>query len=225
MAYADQQMSGSRVVAIIIVALIHVVIGYTLVTGLAYSAAKSLVERVTTVDINEPPPPPEDEPPPPPPEPDTAPPPPVAPPPPINVATTPPQVQTQTTIPPQAPPAPIIPPAAPPGPPPPPPPPPPPSVPPKAASPRGNAGSWATNDDYPSGALRREEQGTTGVRLSVGADGRVTGCDVTSSSGSKELDDTTCRLLQRRGRFNAATANGEPVAGSWSTSIRWQIPD
>lgn len=64
MAYADQQMSGSRVVAIIIVALIHVVIGYTLVTGLAYSAAKSLVERVTTVDIDEPPPPPEDEPPP-----------------------------------------------------------------------------------------------------------------------------------------------------------------
>ncbi|MGC1271423.1 MAG: energy transducer TonB, partial [Croceibacterium sp.] len=76
MAYADQQMSGSRMVAIAIVALIHIAIGYALVTGLAYSAAKQLVERVTTVDIEEPPPPEEELPPPP--EPDTAPPPPVA---------------------------------------------------------------------------------------------------------------------------------------------------
>ena len=81
MAYADQQMSGNRVVAIIIVALIHIALGYALITGLAYEAATKLVERVTTIDIEEPPPPePEDIPPPP--EPDAAPPPPVAPPPP-----------------------------------------------------------------------------------------------------------------------------------------------
>ena len=81
MAYADQQMSKNRLIAIILVALIHVAIGYALITGLAYSAFKQAVERVTTVDIEEPPPP-EEEPPPPPPEPETAPPPPVAPPPP-----------------------------------------------------------------------------------------------------------------------------------------------
>ena len=40
MAYADQQMSGNRIVAIIIVALIHIAIGYALITGLAYSAVK-----------------------------------------------------------------------------------------------------------------------------------------------------------------------------------------
>ena len=40
MAYADQQMSGNKIIAIIIVALIHVAIGYALITGLAYSAAK-----------------------------------------------------------------------------------------------------------------------------------------------------------------------------------------
>ena len=72
MAYADQQMSGSRVIAIALVVLIHLAIGYALITGLAYSAAKKLVERVTTVDIEEPPPPEEDVPPPPP-EPETAP--------------------------------------------------------------------------------------------------------------------------------------------------------
>ena len=66
MAYADQEMSGNRIVAIIIVALIHVAIGYVLITGLAYSAVKKVVERVTTVDIEEPEPEPEvipDEPP------------------------------------------------------------------------------------------------------------------------------------------------------------------
>ena len=106
MAYSDQQMSGNKIVAIIIVGLIHVAIGYVLITGLAYSAVKKVVERVTTVDIEEPPPPePEEEPPPPEPQPDTAPPPPVAPPPPISVATNPPQVRTQQTIPPPAPPA------------------------------------------------------------------------------------------------------------------------
>ena len=83
MAYSDQQMSGNKIVAIIIVALIHVVIGYVLITGLAYSAVKKVVERVTTVDIEEPEPEPEEEPPPPEePKPETAPPPPVAPPPP-----------------------------------------------------------------------------------------------------------------------------------------------
>ena len=90
MAYADQQMSGSRIVAIIIVALIHVALGYALVTGLAYSAIKKAVERVTTVDIEEPPPP-EEEPPPPPPD-QVQPPPIVAPPPPINIAPAPPRI-------------------------------------------------------------------------------------------------------------------------------------
>ena len=97
MAYSDQQMSGNKIIAIIIVGLIHVVIGYVLITGLAYEAAKKVVERVTTVDIEEPPPPPEPEEEPPPPEPqqETAPPPPVAPPPPISVATTPPPLSSR----------------------------------------------------------------------------------------------------------------------------------
>ena len=81
MAYADQQTSGNRITAIVIVALIHVFVGYLFISGLAVSAVKNVVERVTTIDIEEPPPPePEDEPPPPEPQ-ETAPPPPVAPPP------------------------------------------------------------------------------------------------------------------------------------------------
>src|SRR3546814_3854253 len=66
------------------------------------------------------------------------------------------------------------------------------------AKPRSNPGSWATNADYPSSALRNEEEGTTGFRVTVGTNGRVTDCSVTSSSGSSTLDEATCRLITRR---------------------------
>ncbi len=158
MAYADQQMSGNKIIAIIIVALIHVAIGYALVTGLAYSAFKKAVERVTTVDIEEPPP--AEEEPPPPPEPDTAPPPPVAPPPPINIAPAPPPIQTQDTIPPPAPPARIV----------------PRSAAGAASCPRTVEGArrharrsarWAARiqENYPARAIRDETEGTVGVRV------------------------------------------------------------
>jgi len=206
-------MSGSRIFAIIIVALIHIAVGYALVTGLAYNAAKKLIEHVTTVDINEPPPPPPDTPPPP--EPDR-PPPPVAPPPPISIAIAPPPIQTQPTIPP---PAPVVHlPTAPPA-------PPPPRFTPKGATPKGNPGSWATTDDYPSRALREEREGVTRFTVTVTPDGRVANCSVTGSSGSPDLDDAACRSITRRARFTPATdGEGNPTTGSYSNSVRWQIP-
>lgn len=220
MAYADQQMSGNRIIALIIVALIHVAIGYVLISGLAYEAAKKVVERVTTVDIDEPPPPEEpDEPPPPEPE-QTAPPPPVAPPPPINIAPAPPPIQTQPTIPPPAPPALVVPPPAPVAP----PPPPPPSLA-QAATPRGlNRWSRRIQENYPSRALREEIEGTVGVAVTVNADGRVSGCRVTRSSGSSILDDAACKGMQRYARFNPAlNAAGNPTNGSYSTAITYRL--
>ncbi len=64
MAYADQKMSSNRLIALIVVAILHVALGYGLVTGLAYEGVKKALKRVTTVDIEEevkkeePPPPP-----------------------------------------------------------------------------------------------------------------------------------------------------------------------
>jgi periplasmic protein TonB len=220
MAYADQQMGGNKVVSIVIVALIHVVIGYLLISGLAISAVKQVVERVTTVDIEEPPPPP-DEPPPPPPEQPTAPPPPVAPPPPISIAPTPPPIQTQATIPPPAPPAITIPPPAPPA---------PPAPPPAPSQARGattrNERSWAARiqDSYPPRALREEREGTVGVRVSVTPQGRAANCQVTSSSGSPDLDQAACQGMERYAQFNPALdAGGSPTEGSYSTRITYRI--
>lgn len=220
MAYADQQMGGNRVVSIVIVALIHVVIGYLLISGLAISAVKQVVERVTTVDIEEPPPP-EEEPPPPPPEQPQAPPPPVAPPPPISIAPAPPPIQTQATIPPPAPPAIMIPPPAPPAAPP---------APPAPSQARGattrNERSWAARiqDNYPARALREEREGTVGVRVTVTAQGRATNCQVTASSGSPDLDQAACQGMERYAQFNPALdAGGNPTEGSYSTRITYRI--
>lgn len=220
MAYADQEMSGSRIVSIVIVALIHIAVGYLLITGLAISAVKEAIERVTTVDIEEPEPEPEEEPPPPP-EPETAPPPPVAPPPPINVNIAPPPIVTQSRIPPPAPPALRIPPPAPPAAPPAPPPPPSQARP---ASPDGQA-RWTRRiiENYPSRALRREIEGTVGVSVTVGADGRVASCRVTRSA-DPILDEAACADLTRYARFNPALNDaGNPTTGSWSTNIVYQI--
>lgn len=74
MAYADQQMSGNKITALIIVAILHVVVGYALVTGLAYEAIKKVKEVTSAVNIEEEKPP-EEPPPPPPPKEDTPPPP------------------------------------------------------------------------------------------------------------------------------------------------------
>lgn len=217
MAYADQEMSGNKVTAFVIVALIHVVVGYALVTGLAYEGLRQVVKKVTTVDIKKEEPKKEE--PPPPPKQQQAPPPIVAPPPKINVSVAAPQLDTvQVAPPPQpvivpqlAPPAPVA--------------PPPPRVQPKSAQPKGNPGNWATTNDYPTRALREEREGTTSFRVTVGPDGRVTSCEITGSSGSDDLDAATCSNVTRRARFNPATdGEGNPTSGSYSNRVRWVIP-
>ncbi|HXD03378.1 MAG TPA: energy transducer TonB [Novosphingobium sp.] len=213
MAYADQSMSGSKITALIIVALIHVVVGYALVTGLAYSAAKQILKKVTTVDVKEEEKP--KEPPPPPPK-VVAPPPVVVPPPKVNVAVSAPVIDVVPVAPPPPPPV-LVPPA--------PAAPPPPRFTPKGAAPKGNPGNWATANDYPSRALREEREGTTGFRVTVGPDGRVTDCQITSSSGSPDLDQTACEKIRQRARFTPATdGEGNPTSGTYSNRVRWVIP-
>ena len=222
MSYASQQqgLTGTKLVALIIALAIVGGIGAVMVIGLAINAIKKEIERVTTVDIEEPPPPEEPDEPPPPQE-NTAPPPPVAPPPPISIAPTPPQIQTQQNIPPPAPPARVIPPPAPAGPPP---------APPAPSQARGartkNERSWAARiqENYPARALREEIEGTVGVRVTVTPDGRATGCSVTASSGSDILDAAACAGMERYARFDPALDNdGNPTTGSYSTRVTYKL--
>jgi protein TonB len=205
-------MTRSRLWAIIAVAILHALLAYAFVTGLAYKFVKNVAEDLKTFDVEEEPPPPEEEPPPPPPE--SQPPPIVAPPPIVRTVMTPPPVTIVREAPP-----PVITPTAPPAP----PPPPPRVVPPQRA--RANLNSYFSSDDYPAGALRAEEQGTTGFRLTIGPNGRVTDCTVTASSGSSSLDQATCRILRSRARYTAARdQNGEATSGTDSGRVTWRLP-
>ncbi|PAX06578.1 energy transducer TonB [Sphingomonas lenta] len=228
MAYADQKMSGGKITALVIVALLHALLGYALVTGLALSVVKKATEKLNTFDVEEPPPPPPpEEPPPPPPDVPQLQPPPVVTPPPIVRNPNPPPVVVQSvpTPPPVFVPTPIAAPPAPPAPVAAPPAPPPPRVS-KAAGLRGNPGQFFGADNYPPAAIRAGAEGRVVARLSVGADGRVSDCTVTTSSGNSDLDNTTCRIARSRVRFTPAQdQEGNPIASTYTLPVRWELPE
>lgn len=94
------------------------------------------------------------------------------------------------------------------------------------ASPRNNPASWVGTSDYQSEWARREWTGRASFRLAISAEGGVTGCTITSSTGHTALDNATCALVAKRARFEPARgADGEAVAGSYAGTIVWQLPD
>jgi periplasmic protein TonB len=247
MAYADQQgMSTNRMIAIILVVLLHAGIGFALVSGLAYEAVKKMKEKMEVIDVKEEKPP-EEEPPPPPEEVIVAPPPSFA----LEIPVKSnndselakpdenkkeetaeaykqcpggarvlesqacPQTDPDITCPDgktvvkasQRASCPKV------------------ENKQRAVKPKNNPGSWATTNDYPSRALSQEREGTTGFRVSVGADGKVTDCQVTSSSGHPDLDAATCSNVKRRARFDPALdSSGNPTSSSYSNRVTWRIP-
>ena len=80
------------------------------------------------------------------------------------------------------------------------------------------------NSDYPIGARIAGIEGLVAVRFTIQADGRVSGCQILKSSGSSELDGTTCRLIERRFRYRPARdVQGRPIAEVATTSFTWGI--
>lgn len=220
MAYADRNTSGTRVTAIVVVAVLVALFAYAFVTGLSYKYYKKAVEKLNTFDVAPPPPPPPPETPPPPPPPDAhLPPPPVVSPPPIvNVPSPPPQINTTPVPPPPQPPTMTAAPA-------PPAPAPAPPVINRAAAARGNPSEWITNDDYPPDALNSGAQGTSAISWDINAQGRVENCRVTSSSGNSSLDRAACSLITRRGRYTPAIdQSGQPMRSSSSRRVVWRSP-
>ena len=79
-------------------------------------------------------------------------------------------------------------------------------------------------ENYPSRAIRREIEGTVGVTVTVGTNGRVSGCTVSSSSGESILDSAACDDITRFARFNPALNDaGQPISASWSTRIVYRL--
>lgn len=227
MSYASQQqgLTGPKLVSMIIALSIVAAVGTGMVLFLAVDAVKEMVERVTTVNVEEEPPPPEDEPPPPPPEdtPEvTSPPPPNAPQMPFEFPTNNNTETTQKETPKGDPePLPSNNKEAEPG------PPTPPKPPSKArgVKTKGERG-WVQRitEDYPPRAAREELEGTVGVRVTVTPEGRATACSVTKSSGHDILDTAACKAVERYSRFEPALDDaGNPTSAPWSTRITYKL--
>jgi protein TonB len=75
---------------------------------------------------------------------------------------------------------------------------------------------------YPEAARLRGEQGTVGLELAVGTDGRVITVTVARSSGSPMLDAAARRAVQEW-RFRPAMRDGEPVPGTIRTSVHFRL--
>ena len=87
-------------------------------------------------------------------------------------------------------------------------------------------GGRIKDSDYPLAASEQGVSGTVGVRFVVDERGRVPRCQITRSSGSRLLDDTTCRLIVQRYRFRPAhDAQGRPFASTLVENETWVIHD
>jgi len=81
-----------------------------------------------------------------------------------------------------------------------------------------------TDRDYPDAAYERRISGTVFLRFVVDPTGRVSECTVTRSSGSRELDATTCRLILRRFRYRPARdAQGNSIASVVRGEHQWEV--
>ncbi len=84
---------------------------------------------------------------------------------------------------------------------------------------RSGAITWR---DTPPEARRDHAHGTVEARLELDAQGRVTHCSIMRSSGRADFDETTCRLIIERMRFNPArNAAGEPIPTTYGWRQRW----
>ena len=90
---------------------------------------------------------------------------------------------------------------------------------------KGSLVGLFSSDDYPTDALRRGDEGTVGVRLTIGTDGRASRCVVTASSHSPSLDAATCHILTERAGFAPALdRRGKPTIDHYGQRITWRIP-
>lgn len=87
-------------------------------------------------------------------------------------------------------------------------------------------GSWIGDTDRLNFPSRGWSGGILRFTLAVDPRGRAGDCVVDRSTGDRRLDEQLCRQLQRRARFEPATnAQGNPVQGSFTSSLRISPPE
>ena len=210
MAASSHQSPGTRLIGIGFVVLLHVVVVYALVTGLAHRAVDIIRAPIETEIIAAQKP---ETPPPPPPPLQLAPPPPAfVPPPEIQIEKPPPPPPKSTAITAVTP---VKPPVA----------PPPPAVPaaePVRVMPRIDAGH-SQEPEYPPTSRRLGEQGSVVLQVLVDVDGKVIDSKLLQSSGYDRLDQAALAGVKSNYRFLPGTLDGKPQQMWYTFKFTWKL--
>lgn len=82
---------------------------------------------------------------------------------------------------------------------------------------------WVSHADYPDEAIRKNISGTAVARVFVSAEGRVQECKIVASSGSRELDSTTCAKARTARLEPAIGPDGRPTATPAILAVKWVL--
>ncbi len=210
MSYAHPRSSGRRLTGLVVTVVLHIVLIYALINGLARKIVEVVVPPLETKIIEEIKPPPPDKPPPPPPK-LAVPPPPFIPPPEVNIQVPMQQAPTITAVAPTPPPpAPVFVPT-----------PPPVARAPVRTPPVVQAAS-CEKPEYPAAARRANETGTVLLNFLIDTNGKVLESKVERSSGSRRLDDAARDALELC-KFRPATVDGKPTRAWARIEYVWTL--
>ncbi len=76
---------------------------------------------------------------------------------------------------------------------------------------------------YPALSQRMGEQGTTLLKVTIDATGKVTDCVVVTSSGSARLDTAAAEYVKANWRWQPPTQAGKPVGATTEVSVKWDL--
>jgi protein TonB len=205
--YAERERNPAKhLPSIAAVVVLHIIIGYALITGLARKVVEVMKQPIETKIIEEIKKPPPDVPPPPPPK-LAAPPPPFIPPPEINIqipqVTPPPTITTVTTTPPPPGPPPVIQPQV---------------VAPQTAVRKEYKASYRVEPTFPRQAIQQGIQGRVVAWVHVAPNGSVTSVEIKNSS-NRIFDREVIRALSQW-KFNP-----EPVGFTGEYEIVFNLKD
>jgi protein TonB len=202
MSYAEPHDSGKRLTGLVVVVILHIVLGYALVQGLARKIIEVVRAPLETKIVEEVKPPPPEKPPPP-----------YIPPPEVQVQV-PVQAPVITAVTAVKPTEPVPPPAA------------PVAAPEKPRAPVKTAAIVDARNcekpPYPAAALRANEQGIVQLNFLIDTDGSVLESNVAKSSGSRRLDEAARNGLALC-KFKPGTTDGKPEKSWARIEYQWKI--
>lgn len=84
---------------------------------------------------------------------------------------------------------------------------------------------WVTVADTPAEALQLGHQGVVQAVLDIDAKGKIVKCTIKKGSGHRVLDNATCPLILKRGRYQPALSDkGVAIPSQTQVSITWARP-